>query len=106
MNLRIALSVLAVSAAVSAPAFAQTTPWYAGVSAGQSKLKDVNANDFRATGVATNNVSIDDSDNAYKLFAGYKFNKNLAVEGGYTDLGKFSFNNTTTGPAGTANGTV
>lgn len=106
MNLRIALTALAVASAFSTPAFAQTSPWYLGLNAGQSKLKDVNQSDFNASGVATNNVSIDDSDSAYKLFAGYKFNKNLAVEGGWTDLGKFTFNNTTTGPAGTANATV
>ena len=41
----------------------------------------------------------------YKLFGGYKFNKNFALEGGYFDLGKFGFTATTV-PAGTLNGNI
>lgn len=35
-------------------------------------------------------VSVDDSDTGYKLFAGYNFNANFAVEGFYADLGEIS----------------
>lgn len=104
MKLYLALAAVA-AAALSAPSFAETSSWYAGVAAGASRT-DINKNSLNATGVATNNVSTDETDTAYKLFAGYTFNKNFAVEGGWADLGKFSFNNTTTGPAGTASGTL
>lgn len=35
-------------------------------------------------------VSVDDSDTGYKVFAGYNFNANFAVEGFYADLGEIS----------------
>ena len=45
----------------------------------------------------------DDSDTGYKLFGGYQFNRNFAIEDGYFDLGKFSYSATTM-PAGTLDG--
>jgi len=47
---------------------------YFGVGLGQSKLNE--------TGF--------DDDKGKKLFAGYQFNRYIAVEGGYTDFGSFS----------------
>jgi OOP family OmpA-OmpF porin len=35
-------------------------------------------------------TSCDETDSAYKLFAGYKFNKNFAIEGSYVDFGEFT----------------
>lgn len=43
-------------------------------------------------------TSCDDEDTGMKLFGGYKFNKNIAIEGQWTDLGEVS----ATGPGGTA----
>jgi OOP family OmpA-OmpF porin len=51
-------------------------------------------------------IDEDDRDVGYKLFGGYKFNKNFAVEGGYFNLGKFGFtaNTTTAGSSLTGTG--
>jgi len=74
--------------AFSTPVSAQN--WYAGASAGQATAKDV-ACDLDIT------CSLDDSDTGYKLFGGYNFSKNLAVEFGYADLGEISASGTDTG---------
>jgi OOP family OmpA-OmpF porin len=37
-------------------------------------------------------VSVSDTDTAFKLFGGYAFNDNIAVEGGYTYFGEFDVN--------------
>lgn len=43
--------------------------------------------------------SLDDKDTGWKVFAGYQFNQYIAIEGGYYDLGKVTFNGVlTTGP--------
>lgn len=34
-------------------------------------------------------VSVTNSDTAFKLFGGYEFNENIAIEAGYTSLGEF-----------------
>ena len=82
-----ALMVLGLAAAaVSTPALAQMrTPSlssaYVGVGIGQSKAKDW------CNGIGPG-VSCDDSDTAWKLFAGYQFNRHFAAELGYGKLGK------------------
>jgi len=81
---------------------ADMSGWYVGASLGRSSI-DVDTNKTVAAavaaGYATAAVTATDlSGTAYKLFAGYKVNKNFAVEGGYTDLGKGSLSVTTTGP--------
>ncbi len=45
---------------------------------------------FASVGAVNSSTTSDDSDFSYKLFAGYKFNKNFALEGGYADLGKYT----------------
>ncbi len=61
------------------PQMAQAEGWYGGVGLGQSKVDAESISGF--TG------SIDDKDNGWKVFGGYQFNKNGAVEFGYADLG-------------------
>jgi OOP family OmpA-OmpF porin len=53
-------------------------------------------------------ISDDDSDTAFKLFGGYQYNKNLAVEAGYFNLGQFGYTATTVPPAtaGTLSGNI
>ena len=100
---------LAALAAIATPfAAADDTGWYGGFNIGQSKSK---IDDTRITsgllggGFATTSITDDDRDSGYKIFGGYRFNRNLALEGGYFDLGKFGFTATTV-PAGTLNGNI
>jgi OOP family OmpA-OmpF porin len=39
---------------------------------------------------ARTTLSKDETDTAWKLFGGYRIHRNIAVEGGYTDFGKFT----------------
>ena len=87
-------------------AFAQdTSHYYGGLSVGQSKTQTDAAGltSGLLPGVGVLNSTTDEKDTAYKLFGGYQFNRNIALEGGYFDLGKNSFNANTV-PAGTLAG--
>ena len=58
--------------------------FYAGASVGQSK-----------SDCSGSSGSCDDKDTAYRIFGGYKFHPNIAVEGGYSPLGETSGGNVT-----------
>jgi OmpA-OmpF porin, OOP family len=76
------LAILGVASAMAfaGPALAQDAGWYVGATLGQSKSKD-----------ACEDVpDCDDKDTAWRILGGYQFNKNLAVELGYTDVGEAS----------------
>jgi OOP family OmpA-OmpF porin len=67
-------------AALSTGAIAQqptSTGFYGGLGLGESRAD-------------SNRGLTDDKDNVWKLFAGYQFNRYIAIEGGYADIGKFS----------------
>ena len=66
------------AAAVAMPAAAQNA--YIGFGAGQSK--------FNFSGCTS---PCDDKGSAFKLFGGYQFNRYIAAEGAYADLGKGTF---------------
>jgi OmpA-OmpF porin, OOP family len=109
MHYKIWISVLALTAAAAAPAAMAADPaaaWYLGAGAGQSRAKlndsSINAVLAGATAAATTK---DETDFSYKLFLGYQFNKYLAVEAGYFNLGEYSFT-TTTIPAATLRGSL
>lgn len=100
---------LAALAAIASPLkAADDSGWYGGINVGQSKAK---IDDARITsgllggGLTTTSITDDDRDVGYKVFGGYKFNRFLAIEGGYFDLGKFSFTATTV-PLGTFSGNI
>jgi OOP family OmpA-OmpF porin len=82
--------------AVSLPAAAQGSGWYAGISAGPTSA-DV-CDDLSGLGLA----SCDDSDTGFKVFGGKALSPNFALELGFVDLGKV----TATGPLGSAKVTV
>lgn len=86
------IATAALATLVATPALAQSYPgvpdegFYLGTAIGQAKLKNA-LDDYDNAGWNT-----DDKDTAFKLFAGYQFNPNFAVEASYVDFGKFSAN--------------
>ena len=75
------LAATALTLCTAWPAWSQDAGFYLGASIGQSQAKD--------TCDDSAGFSCDDQDTAWKVFAGYQFNRHLAVEAGYTDLGEF-----------------
>lgn len=64
--------------------------WYAGLGLGQSKASDWAAADFNAQvaalGKAPNGAGADQRSTGFKAYAGYQFNRYLALEGGFADF--------------------
>jgi len=88
--------LIAASLTASAGAYAQAqgsqaagTGFYGGLGAG------IGRTDLDGSGVAG---STDKRDSVWKLFGGYQFNRNIAIEGGYVNMGKSSV----AGPGGFA----
>lgn len=85
------IATAALATLVSSPAFAQSyqpdphTGLYLGAGLGQSKLDNDTLDWLSDLGYST-----DDSDTAYKLFAGYDFNPNFSLEASYIDFGDFT----------------
>jgi len=85
----------------SANAWAQPTDprgFYIGLSAGQSRVDFDNAAPA-VIGATASTVSTDETDNGFKVYGGYRILRNLAVEGGWVDLGKFRATRNVTAPA-------
>src|SRR3954471_9634437 len=104
-----ATAAMAALAALAAPmAHAQDTGWYAGGNIGRATVR---IDDPRITsglageGLATTSIDDRDHHTAFKVFGGYQFNPNVALEGGYFDLGRFGYTAHTT-PTGTLNGNM
>ena len=89
----------ATSFGLSSSLYAQmsTSNFYAGASFGQTKAKDA------CNGAAASGFSCDDSDTAGRIFGGYQFNRNLAAELGYAELGKVTANSVDPGAPGSIN---
>jgi OOP family OmpA-OmpF porin len=100
------LATLAVT--LSPTAFADDAGWYAGFNAGESRAT---IDDGRITagllgdGFTTTSISDDNSHFGFKVFGGYEFNRYLALEGGYFNLGQFGFTADTV-PAGSLRGDI
>ena len=67
--------------------------WYFGFGAGQDKGKDWYGSkfvsSFAANGVTATQTSSDETDLGIKVFSGYRFNKYLALEGGFVQFNNF-----------------
>lgn len=110
MNARTIGVALCLAVTSSVAAHAQTTQagaqasplgWYAGGNVGGTKG---HVTTTPPTGVIYNSVSEDNWDTGFKIFGGYQFHPNFAVELGYMRPGNFGFTATSV-PAGSINST-
>jgi OOP family OmpA-OmpF porin len=62
--------------------------WYAGLSIGHSKAK-FESGFPEVPGATASTQTRDEQGTPYKIYFGHQFHRNFAVEGGWTDLGKF-----------------
>ena len=102
------LGMVALAVVASPFAVAQDSVWYGGLNIGQSRARIADARisaELLGGGLTTTSITHDDRDTGYKLYGGYKFNKNFSLEGGYFNLGKFGFT-ATTAPLGTLRGDI
>lgn len=98
----------ALSASSALAQLRQAPYAYGGLSVGQSRAKvDENriASSQLGAGLTTSSVTSDETDTAYRIFGGYQFTRNIGLEAGYFDLGKFGLNATTV-PAGSLIGEI
>ena len=78
--------MLAMAIASLAAASAVHAQWYVGGALGHSEFNDGN-------GTLQAGAGSDQSDTGYKLYGGYTLNRNMAVEAGYVQHGKFTLTN-------------
>jgi OmpA-OmpF porin, OOP family len=76
------LAAMGVALSPSLHAQMSMSGFYAGVGVGQSHASDA------CEGASALGFSCDDKDTAWRIFGGYQFHKNFALELGYADLGK------------------
>jgi OOP family OmpA-OmpF porin len=102
------LGLVALALAGGALAPAQDSGWYLGGNVGQSRSRidtsQITSN-LLGAGFTGASLSSHDRDTGYKVFGGYAFNRYFALEAGYFNLGKFSFQADTL-PQGALNGNL
>lgn len=102
------LACTVLAAMTSSLTLADDAGWYIGGNLGQTRA-DIDENGIASSlldsGFSNTLVKDDNQDRGYKLFGGYQFNRYLALEGGYFNLGEFGFTSTTQ-PPGTFNGNI
>ena len=103
----ITAAFVVASGLMAGPILAADQGGYIGVSIGQSKV-DLDKSEIDASLAALGlggSTSVDDKGDSFKIFGGYQLNRNLALELGYVNFGKFTSNTTiTSGGSGTLNG--
>jgi OOP family OmpA-OmpF porin len=106
MNFLHLIGIAGMATSLASSAHAQdTSHYYVGGSVGQSRteMDPARTTGIVLPGVNTTGIATDKTGDAFKLFGGYQINRNVAIEGGYFDLGKNRFT-TQTAPAGTLSG--
>lgn len=94
----VGLAVL--GATLAAPSFAQMAPgWYIGGNVGRTSSDFDNDGFGVVPPAAITGTSQDEHKTGYKLYGGYQFHPNFAVEGGYFNLGRYDYGFTTAGGA-------
>ncbi|MEO7108085.1 MAG: outer membrane beta-barrel protein [Rhodoferax sp.] len=100
------LGIAGLGSMLATSAMAQDSTYYywgLGVGQSQSQLDDSKTtNSLLRSYNSPGSFTSERQDTAYKLFGGYQFNRNLGLEFGYFNLGKFSYG--TSLPGGTLNG--
>lgn len=80
------VAVMALISVFAGTVQADENNWYAGISVGNARFENTGSK-LQVSG-ATSSYEVNDySDTAYKLFTGYRFNPNFALEGSYAKLG-------------------
>lgn len=95
----VAVALAGVATTLAAP-FASAQQFYLGASVGSSDADDANAIPALIT-----SGTVDGSDSGTKIFGGYQFTQNFAVELAYVDLGKLGYSGMF-GPLAVTNGSV
>lgn len=104
MKLRVIAMTLAC---ISGMASAADNGFYAYGSAGWTESSRKSEGDAVVSNLVTAYTSTaDEKDTGYKLQAGYRFNRYIALEGGYVDLGKYNYKAASTAPVATRDVTV
>lgn len=102
------LSLVALAVMASTLALADDAGWYTGANIGRTRATIDDArisSNLLGNGASTVSIVDEDRDHGFKLYGGYQFNRYLALEGGYFDLGRFAFTANTT-LAGTLSGNI
>jgi OmpA-OmpF porin, OOP family len=111
MNIARALGIASLAAltlTAGGMAAAEDAGWYTGFNAGQSRAKIDDqriADGLAADGFDTTSIYNGDRHFAFKVYGGYSFNRYIALETGYFNLGKFGFTADTV-PAGSLRGQI
>jgi len=97
----ISLATIAGALAASGAQAAGVNGWYGGAALGgsQQHFGGGQVDDALGNQGLTSSSSIDRSAGTLNLFGGYQFNPNFALEGGYVNLGKFSYSSSVSSPA-------
>ncbi|MES2950845.1 MAG: OmpA family protein [Pseudomonadota bacterium] len=100
------LGIAGLGSLLASSAMAQDSKYYywgLGIGQSQSQINDrLTTDSLLKSSNSPGSFSSERQDTAYKLFGGYQFNKNIAIEAGYFNLGKFTYS--TSLPGGTLNG--
>jgi OOP family OmpA-OmpF porin len=104
------LALTSIGTLMATGALAQDSSYtYGGISVGQAHGKS-DANGMAAYQIrgalpplTVTGITRDDTDNAYRVFLGYQFNRNVGLEASFFNLGKFNYH-ATTSPSGALDG--